>query len=46
MNDAALYALALTLLAGLSTGLGGVLALLARREDEKFLSASLGFRRA
>lgn len=43
MNDAALYALALTLLAGLSTGLGGVLALLARREDEKFLSASLGF---
>ncbi|HEX9185514.1 MAG TPA: zinc transporter ZupT [Vicinamibacteria bacterium] len=36
-------ALALTLLAGLATGIGSVLALFARRTNTRFLSAALGF---
>ena len=35
--------LLLTALAGLSTGIGGCIALLAKRGNQKFLSASLGF---
>jgi ZIP family zinc transporter len=37
------FAFALTLLAGLATGIGSALALLARRTNTRFLSASLGF---
>ena len=33
----------LTLIAGLSTGIGGLIALFVKRENKKFLSASLGF---
>jgi ZIP family zinc transporter len=36
-------AFALTLLAGLATGIGSTLALLARRTNTRFLSAALGF---
>ncbi len=36
-------AFALTLFAGLSTGIGSLLALLAKRTDTRFLCASLGF---
>ena len=38
-----LLAFALTLIAGLSTGVGSLIALLARRTDRRFLSVSLGF---
>ncbi|MGI6030229.1 MAG: zinc transporter ZupT [Eubacteriales bacterium] len=38
-----LLALGLTLLAGLSTGIGSGIALLARRTNRRFLSVSLGF---
>ncbi len=37
------FAFVLTLLAGLSTGIGSLIALLARRTNRKFLSFSLGF---
>lgn len=38
-----LFAFSLTLLAGLSTGIGSAIALLARRTNIRFLSVSLGF---
>ncbi len=38
-----LFAFTLTLLAGLSTGIGGALAVLPKRPGNRFLSASLGF---
>lgn len=38
-----LFAFGLTLFAGLSTGIGSVIALLARRTNIRFLSVSLGF---
>jgi ZIP family zinc transporter len=37
------FAFALTLFAGLATGIGSALALLARRTNTRFLSAALGF---
>jgi len=40
LNDV-LFAFLLTLLAGLATGLGGVIALFAKRDNRKFLSACL-----
>lgn len=43
MNNDVLYALGLTLLAGLSTGIGSIMALFAKRTNTKFLSLSLGF---
>lgn len=45
MNDTGqvLTAFALTLAAGLSTGIGSLVALLAKRESRRFLSVSLGF---
>lgn len=42
-NDNIFIALLFTLIAGLATGIGGALALFARRADTKFLSVSLGF---
>ena len=42
MNDT-LLAFFLTLLAGLSTGIGSAIALVARRTNRRFLSVSLGF---
>lgn len=38
-----LFAFLLTLLAGLSTGIGGLIAFFSRRTNRKFLSVSLGF---
>lgn len=38
-----LQAFLLTLLAGLSTGIGGLISLLPKRDNKKFLSLSLGF---
>ncbi len=38
-----LYALLLTMFAGLATGIGSCIALFAKRTDRKFLSFSLGF---
>ena len=43
MNELTLHAVLLTLIAGLSTGIGSCIALLARRTNRKFLSISLGF---
>ena len=43
MNDHVLFAFFLTLLAGLSTGIGSLIALLCRRTNRAFLSVSLGF---
>ncbi len=43
MNELTLHAFLLTLIAGLSTGIGSCIALLARRTNRKFLSISLGF---
>lgn len=42
MNNVTL-AFLLTLLAGLSTGIGSLIAFLAKKENKKFLSVSLGF---
>ncbi len=42
-TSAVLIAFALTALAGLSTGIGSAIAVLASRTDKKFLSVSLGF---
>jgi ZIP family zinc transporter len=42
-NAAVLYAFALTLFAGLATGLGSALAFVARQTNTKFLSIVLGF---
>ena len=38
-----LLAFVLTLLAGLSTGIGSLIAFLAKQTNKKFLSVSLGF---
>lgn len=43
MDNNVLFALMLTVLAGLSTGVGSVLALFVERKNTKFLSCSLGF---
>lgn len=43
MDNNVLSALTLTLLAGLSTGIGSIIALFAKRTNTKFLSLSLGF---
>ena len=43
MDHSVFLALFLTLLAGLSTGIGSGIAFLCRRTNRKFLSASLGF---
>ncbi len=41
--DNVLFAFALTLFAGLSTGIGSILALFTKRTNTKFLSVALGF---
>lgn len=43
MEQNVLMAMTLTLLAGLATGVGSVIALFTRRTNKKFLSTSLGF---
>jgi len=43
MNETVLPALLMTTLAGLSTGIGSIIALFAKKTNTKFLSASLGF---
>ncbi len=43
MTENVLYALLLTLFAGLATGIGSCIALFAKHTDRKFLSFSLGF---
>lgn len=43
MEQNVTYAFLLTLLAGLSTGIGSLIALVARRTNRKFLSFALGF---
>ncbi len=43
MEQNVIYAFILTLLAGLSTGIGSLIALLAKRTNRKFLSFALGF---
>lgn len=43
MDHHVLYALLLTLIAGLSTGIGSLIALFAKRTNRRFLSFSLGF---
>lgn len=43
MEQNVLYAFILTLLAGLATGVGSLIALMAKRTNRKFLSFSLGF---
>ena len=43
MEKNVLFAFSLTLLAGLSTGIGSAIALLAKRTSKRFLSVSLGF---
>jgi len=43
MNDNVMFALGLTVFAGLSTGIGSAIAFFAKRTDTKFLSLSLGF---
>lgn len=43
MQDNVLFALGLTVFAGLSTGIGSAIAFFAKRTDTKFLSLSLGF---
>ncbi|KLU40316.1 MAG: zinc transporter ZupT [Limnochordia bacterium] len=42
-SSSVLFAFGLTLLAGLSTGIGSALAFYTKRTNEKFLSAALGF---
>ncbi|MDL2223434.1 zinc transporter ZupT [Bacteroidales bacterium OttesenSCG-928-M11] len=42
-NDQIVFAFILTAIAGLSTGIGSLIALLAKRTDTRFLSISLGF---
>ena len=41
-NHNMLLAFGLTLIAGLSTGIGSIIALLSKKTDTRFLSASLG----
>jgi ZIP family zinc transporter len=43
MSDNVLFALGLTLLAGLSTGIGSVIGFMSKKFNPKFLAASLGF---
>lgn len=43
MDKQVLFAFALTLLAGLSTGIGSLLAFYSKGDNKKFLSVSLGF---
>lgn len=43
MDDNVVFACALTVLAGLSTGLGSLVALCVKQRNTRFLSASLGF---
>lgn len=43
MDSTVLFALGLTLFAGLATGIGSLLAFFASRTNTKFLSVSLGF---
>ena len=43
MDHNVIFAFTLTLLAGLSTGIGSVIAFFANKTNTKFLSASLGF---
>lgn len=43
MNASFLPAFGMTLLAGLSTGIGSLIALLTRHTNRKFLSVALGF---
>ena len=43
MQPNVLFALGLTMIAGLSTGIGSIMALFAKRTNTKFLSLSLGF---
>ncbi len=43
MDENVLIAFGLTLFAGLSTGIGGLLAIMTKHTSKKFLSASLGF---
>lgn len=43
MNNSILIAFLLTLLAGLSTGIGSIIAFVSRRTNRKFLSLALGF---
>lgn len=43
MNNEVLFAFLLTLIAGISTGIGSITALFAKRTNTKFLSLSLGF---
>jgi ZIP family zinc transporter len=42
-NDNILFALGLTFLAGISTGVGSIMSLLSKKFNPKFLAASLGF---
>lgn len=43
MDQTVLFAFALTLFAGLSTGIGGLLSIITKQTSKKFLSAALGF---
>ena len=43
MNTSVLFALSLTVMAGLATGVGSIIALFAKTTNTKFLAASLGF---
>ncbi len=43
MDENVIFALSLTVIAGLATGIGSVLALFAKRTNTKFLAVSLGF---
>ncbi|NCC72449.1 MAG: zinc transporter ZupT [Sphingobacteriia bacterium] len=43
MNENILFAFALTLFAGISTGIGSVMSLLSKKFNPKFLAGSLGF---
>ena len=42
-NEQLIFAFAITLFAGLSTGIGSALAFYTKRTNERFLSAALGF---
>ncbi len=43
MDSNLLFAFGLTVLAGLSTGIGSIIALVSKRDNKKFLSLGLGF---
>lgn len=43
MNNSIIFAFLLTLIAGLSTGIGSCIAFMAKKTNRKFLSISLGF---